>query len=346
MARPPSEGLTYFSLDVDMDQDDKVAFIESKYGLIGFGVIIRLLMKIYRSGYYITWSEREQYLFTKGISVDIALTKTIVNECINEGIFDINLFEKYGILTSHGIQMRYLKGSERRKRVLIIQEYFLIDRGKDDVKLDNVTLTSINVSNNPDSGVVNANGMSTLIPQSKVKESKVKKSKEYNPPISPLEDEKGNSENDLTDNLSPREGNPSSEADGRVDGADGAPHGELSAPDRDPQFMAFWNAYPKKAGKLEGYQAWKALLASGVKASNLIIAAGKYAFFCKANKVESQFIKYLPNFLEQGTYLDHMPINKQECPHCRGVGWVDAEEDDGYGGKKMVMVPCKCRAVG
>jgi hypothetical protein len=136
------------------------------------------------------------------------------------------------------------------------------------------------------------------------------------------------------------------EADGRVDGADSAPHGELSAPDRDSQFMAFWNAYPKKAGKLEGYQAWKTLLSSGVKANNLIIAAGKYAFFCKANKVESQFIKYLPNFLEQGTYLDHMPSNKQECPHCRGVGWVDAEEDDGFGGKKMVMVPCKCRAVG
>lgn len=157
--------------------------------------------------------------------------------------------------------------------------------------------------------------------------------------------EKSNSETDLTGNLSPREGNPSSEDDGRVDGADGAPHGELSAPDRDPQFMAFWNAYPKKAGKVEGYQVWKSLLASGVKANNLIIAAGKYAFFCKANKVESQFIKYLPNFLEQGTYLDHMPSNKQECPHCRGVGWVDAEEDDGYGGKKMVMVPCKCREV-
>lgn len=32
MARPTKTGLEYFPLDVDMDQDDKLFFIEAKYG--------------------------------------------------------------------------------------------------------------------------------------------------------------------------------------------------------------------------------------------------------------------------------------------------------------------------
>ena len=45
MARPQKKGLDYFPLDVDIDQDDKIALIEAKHGAIGFAVIIKLLMK-------------------------------------------------------------------------------------------------------------------------------------------------------------------------------------------------------------------------------------------------------------------------------------------------------------
>ena len=42
MARPQKEGLDYFPFDVDMDQDDKVALIEAKHGITGFGVVVKL----------------------------------------------------------------------------------------------------------------------------------------------------------------------------------------------------------------------------------------------------------------------------------------------------------------
>lgn len=58
LARPQKEGLEYFPLDVDMDQDDKVALIEAQHGLVGFGVVIKLLMKIYKHGYFYEWTEK------------------------------------------------------------------------------------------------------------------------------------------------------------------------------------------------------------------------------------------------------------------------------------------------
>ena len=51
MARPLQTGLNYFPLDVTFDQDDKIALIESDYGIEGFTVIVKLLMKIYSEGY-------------------------------------------------------------------------------------------------------------------------------------------------------------------------------------------------------------------------------------------------------------------------------------------------------
>lgn len=169
LARPQSEGINYFSLDVDMNSDDRIAYIESKYGFIAFGLIVRLLMRIYRDGYYMVWDEREQFLFSRRVNVDIESTLNIVNECINEGIFNKELYEQYGILTSHGIQCRYLKACERRKNIVIASEYNLIT-SEDSVKLDNVTFKSINADNNE----VNANIELTKTPQIKVKVNKSK----------------------------------------------------------------------------------------------------------------------------------------------------------------------------
>jgi len=40
MARPQKNGLDYFPLDVDMDQDDKIALIEAQHGVVGFAKTI------------------------------------------------------------------------------------------------------------------------------------------------------------------------------------------------------------------------------------------------------------------------------------------------------------------
>ena len=45
MVRPLKAGIDYFPLDTNMEQDDKIALIEAKYGVLGFGVIIKIFKK-------------------------------------------------------------------------------------------------------------------------------------------------------------------------------------------------------------------------------------------------------------------------------------------------------------
>jgi DnaD/phage-associated family protein len=169
MARPQKIGLEYFPLDVDIDQDDKVALIEAQHGITGFAVVVKLLMKIYKNGYFYEWTEKEQLLFSKRVNVDINAVIVIINDCIKWGLFDSELLETFKILTSKGIQRRYLEATTRRKKVEIEAKYLLLDeKVVNDYK--NLVIVNINDDSEEENDDIN--------PQSKVKESKVKESKQ------------------------------------------------------------------------------------------------------------------------------------------------------------------------
>ena len=168
MARPQKNGLDYFPLDVDIDQDDKIALIEAQHGTIGFAIVIKLLMKIYKNSYFYEWTEKEQLLFSKRINVDINSINVVINDCIKWGLFDGNLLETKNILTSKGVQARYLEAVGRRTKVEIKKEYLLLDENIVNA-YKNLVIVDINSNNEDVSDDIN--------PQSKVKKSKVKKSK-------------------------------------------------------------------------------------------------------------------------------------------------------------------------
>lgn len=168
MARPQKNGLDYFPLDVDIDQDDKIALIEAQHGVIGFAIVIKLLMKIYKNSYFYEWTEKEQLLFSKRINVDINSINVVINDCIKWGLFDSKLLENKNILTSKGVQARYLEAVGRRTKVEIKKEYLLLDENIVNV-YKNLVIVDINSNNEEVSDNIN--------PQSKVKESKEKKSK-------------------------------------------------------------------------------------------------------------------------------------------------------------------------
>ncbi len=161
MARPTRQGVDYFPLDIHLD--DKFKFIEIKFKLEGFAILIKLLQKIYSYGYWYSWTEDEMLIFADENRVDIKTVEEVVREAIERDIFNKELYEEYEILTSQGIQKRYKEIVRRRKDVEVMAEYLLIDN----------------------SFGVNADIMPTpsehddiKSTQSKVKESKVKKSKE------------------------------------------------------------------------------------------------------------------------------------------------------------------------
>lgn len=181
MARPLQTGLNYFPLDVTFDQDDKIALIESDYGIEGFTVIVKLLMKIYSEGYSYHWGEKEVKLFSRRTGVTVSTVTDIVESGLHWGLFSLPLFNDYGILTSRGIQKRYFEAASRRKDVTVILEHVLLSEQEIE-KYPNLSIVSLYPEVTAETSCVESDVdstelMSTLTIQSKVEESRVKESK-------------------------------------------------------------------------------------------------------------------------------------------------------------------------
>ena len=148
MARPVKEGLDYFELDCHMEE--KVRLIQAEFGLKGFAIVVKLYQKIYGGfGYYCEWNEDSLLLFMSENGVSSRDEKNLISEivaaCIRRNIFSEKLFKEFGILTSYGVQKRYLNAVSRREKVELIKEYLLISVGKNQ---DNVCINSINANRN------------------------------------------------------------------------------------------------------------------------------------------------------------------------------------------------------
>lgn len=173
MARPTKQGVDYFPLDVHLD--DKFKFIEIKYKLEGFAVLVKLLQKVYSCGYWYRWTDDEALLFADEIRADYSLVSAVVQECLNRDVFCKHLHEQYGILTSKGIQKRYKEMVRRRKDVEVTAEYLLIDN----IYLVNVVNNSINDGNVTEPGQ-HDDGKSTQTKVNKIKLNNTKKDKTIN----------------------------------------------------------------------------------------------------------------------------------------------------------------------
>lgn len=166
-------GIDYFTLDCQLDE--KFELIEAEFGLKGFAVIVKLLQRIYAmGGYYCEWTKEIELLFSSRIGLKCTddgcnFVSQIVNASIKRGIFSRELFDKYHILTSHGIQVRYLKAAGRRIKVEMKKPYLLL---KCEEISKNVDIIGENVYINDKNA--------DILKQSKVKESKVKESRVNN----------------------------------------------------------------------------------------------------------------------------------------------------------------------
>ncbi len=146
MGRDNKVGLDYFDLDCHMD--DKIKLIEAEYGLKGFAIVVKLFQSIYSEfGYYREWTPDISLLWAaqlggshSGVTGSVGsvsnegslsgfpknLINDVVSASIRRGIFSEELFQKYHILTSHGIQKRYLSATSKREKVKLKKEYLLI----------------------------------------------------------------------------------------------------------------------------------------------------------------------------------------------------------------------------
>ena len=168
MARPPAKGVEYFPLNVNFINDLKVRKLLLSCGAEAIAVLIYLLSTIYKDeGYYVEIHEDEIDLIALDVNVTPEFVLKVINKACEVRFFDVNLYNNFNILTSKGIQERYLKITERRKNSVVITQFNLINV---DINLVNVNNNSINVDNNS----VNVYKST----QSKVKKRKVQKSTE------------------------------------------------------------------------------------------------------------------------------------------------------------------------
>ena len=164
MARMPKIGLDFFGLDVNFLSHIKVRRIVRACGLKSVPVLIQLLSNIYKyKGYYIEWNEDECFAIADDIGIAERAVQEIVNKSLQVGLFNSEMFNNYGILTSERIQDQYPTAVSKRKSVDYDARFALIS-------LKNVK-NAVNVGINRIDSVIN--------PQSKVKESKVKESTKY-----------------------------------------------------------------------------------------------------------------------------------------------------------------------
>ena len=177
MARPQKEGLDYFPLDVDMCQDDKIYILEVECGLEGFGLLIKLLMKIYKEGYYIKWDNKVAKIFAHKNSVDVNVINNLIETALSNDLFNNKLYEEFNILTSKGIQKRYFKATSRRKEVEYKKEYNLINVNNYN---NLVEVNEVNVNNNPKSVNDNVDKSTQSKEQNSKEKVKDKKEKELN----------------------------------------------------------------------------------------------------------------------------------------------------------------------
>lgn len=61
MARPSKNGLDYFPFDTDFFCDEKIVCVAGEHGDIGWIVALKLLVAIYRNGYWLKWTEAVRY---------------------------------------------------------------------------------------------------------------------------------------------------------------------------------------------------------------------------------------------------------------------------------------------
>lgn len=89
--------------------------------------------------------------------VDINSINICINDCVKWDWFDREVFETHCVLTSNGIQKRFLEAVGRRQKVEMVTEYLLLDFDDINVyknlntKSINVNINSINDDINPQS---------------------------------------------------------------------------------------------------------------------------------------------------------------------------------------------------
>lgn len=112
MARPHKAGLDYFPKDTDVFNDRKIRKLLTEFGACGYVVYDYIVCLCYKEGgYYVSYDD--DFCFDVADAVRCGTTKNSVSEilkgCFRLSLFNQGVYDVSNIITSSGIQKRYLK---------------------------------------------------------------------------------------------------------------------------------------------------------------------------------------------------------------------------------------------
>lgn len=196
MARPRKDGLDYFPVDVNFLSDLKIKKTIRAYGAQAVAVVMNVLATIYRdNGYFATYDDDLIFIIADELKLEDSYVKNVIEKLIEVDFLSKEQKEKNNILTSIGIQERYLKACERRVKTTLNATYSLLNDSSNELPQTESTDKEGLCIQKPRSTGVN-DSKST---QSKVKNSKVKNSKEQ-------ESKQQESENKINKNITSSSG--------------------------------------------------------------------------------------------------------------------------------------------
>ena len=205
------DGINYFPVGVNFMEENAMEVIEAKYGIKGSAIVLKLMCKIYKEGYYIRWDEEQCLIFANkaGREVQAEEVQGIIEILFTKGILDRNSYQENGIQTSESIQKVWMEATKRRKRELSELPYLMVKPEKENGKADTPPAlqeiqqpelfkkekTPVNPKNVVHHVAVDAKNACNS-GQSKVKEKKAEENKEFPPSAPPKgegEERKGDS---------------------------------------------------------------------------------------------------------------------------------------------------------
>lgn len=130
MSGQPKQGIDYSGWSVDIfDGDKKIDKLLDAKGWKGFGVYFFLCQRAYKmNGYFYEWSYDDCATTARkmGGGINSGTVKETVDYCFQVDLFDRRLFDRWGVLTSRGIQRRFWTVLSKRRSKIVYEEYWLL----------------------------------------------------------------------------------------------------------------------------------------------------------------------------------------------------------------------------
>lgn len=132
MGRTLKKGFEYFPFDTNFFQDIRIRKLIRYQSGRAVTIYVSLLCIIYNNGYYIEWDDEVPFVVAEQSNFEESYILEVIKCCIEIGLFSKQMFYAHKVLTSKGIQERYMEINKSRKRIGRIGQFSCLTEKEDE----------------------------------------------------------------------------------------------------------------------------------------------------------------------------------------------------------------------